>query len=106
MHFCIQVAWAANLYLPLHFFSYFLCACVGAYKQACYVLLSYLGLWRVLVIFQFTLIEASFWQMTSAIAIEDVRREVKILSALTGCMNIVQFFDAFEDEEHVYIVME
>lgn len=44
--------------------------------------------------------------MTTAIAIEDVHREVKILSALTGHMNIVQFFDAYEDEDNVYIVME
>ncbi|XXG52840.1 hypothetical protein AAC387_Pa03g1047 [Persea americana] len=45
-------------------------------------------------------------KMTTAIAIEDVHREVKILSALTGHMNIVQFFDAYEDEDNVYIVME
>lgn len=45
-------------------------------------------------------------QMTTAIAIEDVRREVKILRALTGHRNLVQFYDAYEDEENVYIVME
>ncbi|CAA7060517.1 unnamed protein product [Microthlaspi erraticum] len=45
-------------------------------------------------------------KMTTAIAIEDVRREVKILSALTGHKNLVQFYDAFEDDENVYIVME
>uniref|UniRef100_A0A1D1XP92 Calcium/calmodulin-dependent serine/threonine-protein kinase 1 n=1 Tax=Anthurium amnicola TaxID=1678845 RepID=A0A1D1XP92_9ARAE len=45
-------------------------------------------------------------KMTTAIAIEDVRREVKILSALTGHKNLVQFYDAFEDEDNVYIVME
>ncbi|KAF8052232.1 hypothetical protein N665_1584s0005 [Sinapis alba] len=44
--------------------------------------------------------------MTTAIAIEDVRREVKILKALTGHKNLVQFYDAFEDDENVYIVME
>ncbi|CAN4109033.1 unnamed protein product [Withania somnifera] len=44
--------------------------------------------------------------MTTAIAIEDVRREVKILRALTGHRNLVQFYDAYEDEENVYIVME
>jgi tRNA A-37 threonylcarbamoyl transferase component Bud32 len=44
--------------------------------------------------------------MTTAIAIEDVRREVKILRALTGHKNLVQFYDAFEDDENVYIVME
>uniref|UniRef100_A0A3Q7IJJ4 non-specific serine/threonine protein kinase n=1 Tax=Solanum lycopersicum TaxID=4081 RepID=A0A3Q7IJJ4_SOLLC len=45
-------------------------------------------------------------KMTTAIAIEDVRREVKILRALTGHRNLVQFYDAYEDEENVYIVME
>ncbi|XP_058078258.1 CDPK-related kinase 1-like [Magnolia sinica] len=45
-------------------------------------------------------------KMTTAIAIEDVRREVKILSALTGHKNLVQFYDAQEDEDNVYIVME
>uniref|UniRef100_A0A0D9VUB8 Protein kinase domain-containing protein n=1 Tax=Leersia perrieri TaxID=77586 RepID=A0A0D9VUB8_9ORYZ len=45
-------------------------------------------------------------KMTTAIAIEDVRREVRILSSLAGHSNLVQFYDAFEDEENVYIVME
>ncbi|KAM3742942.1 hypothetical protein ACB098_07G106500 [Castanea mollissima] len=45
-------------------------------------------------------------KMTTAIAIEDVRREVKILRALTGHYNLVKFYDAFEDHENVYIVME
>ncbi|KAL5706031.1 CDPK-related kinase 5 [Ranunculus cassubicifolius] len=45
-------------------------------------------------------------KMTTAIAIEDVRREVKILRALTGHANLVQFYDAYEDPENVYIVME
>ncbi|KAL6593986.1 hypothetical protein ACP70R_048887 [Stipagrostis hirtigluma subsp. patula] len=45
-------------------------------------------------------------KMTTAIAIEDVRREVRILSSLTGHSNLVQFYDAFEDEENVYVVME
>uniref|UniRef100_A0A3Q7F7G3 Protein kinase domain-containing protein n=1 Tax=Solanum lycopersicum TaxID=4081 RepID=A0A3Q7F7G3_SOLLC len=45
-------------------------------------------------------------QMTTTIAIEDVRREVKILRALTGHRNLVQFYDAYEDEENVYIVMD
>ena len=44
--------------------------------------------------------------MTTAIAIEDVRREVRILSCLTGHKNLVQFYDSFEDEDNVYIVME
>ncbi|CAN1343656.1 CDPK-related kinase 5 [Linum perenne] len=45
-------------------------------------------------------------KMTTAIAIEDVRREVKILRALTGHNNLVQFYDAYEDTDNVYIVME
>lgn len=45
-------------------------------------------------------------KMTTAIAIEDVRREVKILRALTGHSNLVQFYDSFEDQDNVYIVME
>lgn len=35
-----------------------------------------------------------------------VKREVKILKALTGHENVVQFYDAFEDDNYVYIVME
>jgi serine/threonine protein kinase len=46
------------------------------------------------------------WQMTTAISIEDVRREVKILKALSGHKNIIKFYDAFEDENNVYIAME
>ncbi|XP_054795999.1 CDPK-related kinase 5-like [Prosopis cineraria] len=45
-------------------------------------------------------------KMTTAIAIEDVRREVKILRALTGHTNLIQFYDAFEDQDNVYVVME
>ncbi|XP_038904731.1 CDPK-related kinase 7-like [Benincasa hispida] len=45
-------------------------------------------------------------KMTTAIAIEDVRREVKILRALTGHKNLVQFYDSYEDEDNVYVVME
>ncbi|XP_047310131.1 CDPK-related kinase 5-like [Impatiens glandulifera] len=45
-------------------------------------------------------------KMTTAIAIEDVRREVKILKALTGHSNLVQFYDSYEDHDNVYIVME
>lgn len=46
------------------------------------------------------------FQMATSIAIEDVRREVKILRALTGHDNLVKFYDASEDRENVYIVME
>ena len=52
------------------------------------------------------LISIFVWQMTTAISIEDVRREVKILRALSGHNNLVQFYDAFEDNANVYIVME
>ena len=44
--------------------------------------------------------------MTTAIAVEDVRREVKILRALMGHNNLVKLYDAFEDHDNVYIVME
>ncbi|KAL5706519.1 non-specific serine/threonine protein kinase [Ranunculus cassubicifolius] len=44
--------------------------------------------------------------MILPIAVEDVKREVKILRALTGHENVVQFHNAFEDSEYVYIVME
>ncbi|PIN04008.1 Ca2+/calmodulin-dependent protein kinase, EF-Hand protein superfamily [Handroanthus impetiginosus] len=45
-------------------------------------------------------------KMTTAIAIEDVRREVKILKALSGHRNLIKFYDAFEDAQNVYVVME
>ncbi|KAK9164460.1 hypothetical protein Syun_005362 [Stephania yunnanensis] len=45
-------------------------------------------------------------QMILPIAVEDVKREVKILQALTGHENVVQFYNAFEDDTYVYIVME
>ncbi|XP_064979644.1 CDPK-related kinase 3-like isoform X4 [Musa acuminata AAA Group] len=45
-------------------------------------------------------------KMTTPISIEDVRREVKILKALSGHKNLVKFYDACEDELNVYIVME
>ncbi|XP_039063084.1 CDPK-related protein kinase-like [Hibiscus syriacus] len=44
--------------------------------------------------------------MTTAIAVEDVRREVKVLRALTGHNNLVKFYDASEDHDNVYITME
>ncbi|CAN0911312.1 CDPK-related kinase 4 [Linum grandiflorum] len=44
--------------------------------------------------------------MTTAIAIEDVRREVKILKSLCGHKHMIKFHDAFEDANNVYIVME
>lgn len=45
-------------------------------------------------------------KMTTAIAVEDVRREVKMLRALTGHKNLVQFYDVYEDDENVFVVME
>lgn len=45
-------------------------------------------------------------KMTSAISVEDVRREVKILKALSCHKNMIKFHDAFEDANNVYIVME
>lgn len=44
--------------------------------------------------------------MTTAISIEDVRREVKILKALAGHKHLVRFYDACEDTNNVYIIME
>ncbi|KMZ71584.1 Calcium-dependent protein kinase-like protein [Zostera marina] len=45
-------------------------------------------------------------KMSTSVAIEDVRREVKIMSSITRHKNLVQFYDAYEDSENVYIVME
>ncbi|XP_074281601.1 CDPK-related kinase 4-like [Silene latifolia] len=45
-------------------------------------------------------------KMTSAIAIEDVRREVKILKALSGHKHMLKFYEALEDSNNVYLVME
>ncbi|PHT49938.1 Calcium-dependent protein kinase 16 [Capsicum baccatum] len=45
-------------------------------------------------------------KMVLPIAVEDVKREVKILKALAGHENVVQFYNSFEDENYVYIVME
>lgn len=44
--------------------------------------------------------------MTTSVAVDDVKREVKIFKALTGHENVVQFYNAFEDDTYVYIVME
>ncbi|KAL7158970.1 hypothetical protein ABFS83_02G178700 [Erythranthe nasuta] len=45
-------------------------------------------------------------KMSTAIAIEDVRREVKILKALAGHKHLVRFYDACEDANNAYIIME
>ncbi|MQL76415.1 hypothetical protein Taro_008809 [Colocasia esculenta] len=45
-------------------------------------------------------------KMMLPVAVDDVKREVKILQALTGHENVVQFYNAFEDDCYVYIVME
>lgn len=47
-----------------------------------------------------------WWQMILPIAVEDVKREVKILQALAGHENVVKFYNAFEDDNYVYIAME
>ncbi|KAG6511237.1 hypothetical protein ZIOFF_029294 [Zingiber officinale] len=44
--------------------------------------------------------------MTTPISIEDIRREVKILKALSNHNNLVKFYDACEDALNVYVVME
>lgn len=46
------------------------------------------------------------WQMVLPIAVEDVKREVKILQALKDHENVVHFHNAYEDDSYVYIVME
>ncbi|KAF2299491.1 hypothetical protein GH714_032182 [Hevea brasiliensis] len=45
-------------------------------------------------------------KMTTAISIEDVRREIKIMKALSGHKHMIKFHDAFEDANNVYMVME
>ncbi|XP_072984504.1 calcium-dependent protein kinase 18-like [Typha latifolia] len=45
-------------------------------------------------------------KMVLPIAVEDVKREVKILRMLKGHENVVHFYNAFEDDSYVYIVME
>ncbi|GMH21764.1 hypothetical protein Nepgr_023606 [Nepenthes gracilis] len=45
-------------------------------------------------------------KMTTPISIEDVRREVKMLKALSGHKHLVKFHDACEDTNNVYIVIE
>ncbi|KAK9071445.1 hypothetical protein SSX86_010014 [Deinandra increscens subsp. villosa] len=39
-------------------------------------------------------------------AVEDVKREVRILQDLSGHENVVQFHNTYEDSSYVYIVME
>ncbi|XP_076909197.1 calcium-dependent protein kinase 28-like [Bidens hawaiensis] len=46
------------------------------------------------------------YKMKTPAAVEDVKREVKILQALSGHENVVQFHNAYEDSSYVYIVME
>ncbi|XP_065007887.1 calcium-dependent protein kinase 4 [Musa acuminata AAA Group] len=45
-------------------------------------------------------------KMILPVAVEDVKREVKILQALKGHENVVNFHNAYEDDSYVYIVME
>lgn len=46
------------------------------------------------------------FQMTSTLSIEDVRREVKLLKALSGHRHMVKFYDVYEDADNVFVVME
>lgn len=45
-------------------------------------------------------------KLTRKKEIEDVRREIMILQHLTGQPNIVEFMGAYEDKQHVHLVME
>lgn len=82
----------------------------------CLLLVSALSLFHILLdcnmVLQ-SLHRALLWpltifcsQMVLPIAVEDVKREVQILKALSGHENVVQFYNAFDDEDYVYIVME
>eukprot|EP00243_Klebsormidium_subtile_P000288 TRINITY_DN104_c0_g1_i1.p1 TRINITY_DN104_c0_g1~~TRINITY_DN104_c0_g1_i1.p1 ORF type:complete len:510 (+),score=159.60 TRINITY_DN104_c0_g1_i1:723-2252(+) len=44
--------------------------------------------------------------LITPVDVEDTKREVQILSLLRGHENVVQYIDAFEDGERVFIVME
>ncbi|KAF9617411.1 hypothetical protein IFM89_036332, partial [Coptis chinensis] len=59
-----------------------------------------------LMIFDFGITDNIWWQMIVPIAVEDVKRKARILRALTGHENVVQFYNAFENSDYVYIVME
>ncbi|XP_017214875.1 calcium-dependent protein kinase 28 isoform X2 [Daucus carota subsp. sativus] len=45
-------------------------------------------------------------KMILPIAVEGVKREVRIMKALSGHENVVQFHNSFEDDSYVYIAME
>ncbi|KAJ0447857.1 putative protein kinase CAMK-CDPK family [Helianthus annuus] len=45
-------------------------------------------------------------KMILPVAVEDVKREIKILRVLSGHENVVQLYNAFEDDSYVYIAME
>ena len=44
--------------------------------------------------------------MILSVAVEDVKREIKILQALSGHENVVHFYNVYGDSSYVYIVME
>ena len=44
--------------------------------------------------------------MILSVVVEDVKREVKILEALSGHQNVVEFYNTYEDSSYMYIVME
>lgn len=61
----------------------------------------------IFLIWQFFLVaDCKLFQMLLPISVEDVKREVKIMQALSGHENVVQFHEAFEDDDYIYIVME
>ena len=98
-HYCSMISFCANRFKIL----IVLYNLVSSYLQLVIVWTRFLiwtPFWHQL------LLPVLFCQMTTSIAIEDVRREVKILKALAGNKNLVQFYDAYEDNENVYIVME
>eukprot|EP00250_Pteridium_aquilinum_P009883 c19000_g1_i1 orf=262-1809(+) len=45
-------------------------------------------------------------QKSKMLSVVNVKREVKIMKSLSGHKNVVKFYDAFEDKNFVYIVME
>ncbi|KAJ8900482.1 hypothetical protein K2173_025259 [Erythroxylum novogranatense] len=45
-------------------------------------------------------------RLATSVAYADVRREVTIMRALSGHKNVVKFYEACEDADYVYIVME
>lgn len=75
------------------------------YFDCCSLIYCHMNLFKCSV----NVYKSNHWlwcQMLLPIAVEDVKREVKILQALAGHENVVQFHNVFEDDSYVYIVME